>query len=139
MKKFLKILVVAVVAVMLISSFAFANNDNPFAGYDGGNGGEIGTAVTNIGQTAIGVVQTIGYIMAVFMVIWTGVQWVMAPPAKKQELKGKLWNIVIGAVLIVGAVTLLGLVNKTFNGLNLDTANPTQTQNNQDNAQPDQG
>ncbi|MBQ7668731.1 MAG: TrbC/VirB2 family protein [Clostridia bacterium] len=136
MKKFLKILVVAVVAVMLICSFALASN--PFD-VGSNNGGEIGTAVTNVGQTAIGVVQTIGYIMAVFMVIWTGVQWVMAPPAKKQELKGKLWNIVIGAVLIVGAVTLLGLVNKTFNGLNLDTANPTQTQNNQDNAQPDQG
>jgi len=118
MKKFMKILLVAVVSVMLMCSFALA--DNPFAGHGGdGTGGGIGDAVGDIGGMAIDIVQTIGYIMAVVMVLVVGIQWVMATPAKKQELKGRMWNIVIGAALIVGASTLLGVIYSTVNDLNL--------------------
>jgi len=117
MKKLMKILLVAVVSVMLMCSFALAN---PFKGLGGdGTGGQIGSAIDNIGGMAIDIVQTIGYIMAVVMVLVVGIQWVMATPAKKQELKGRMWNIVIGAALIVGASTLLGVIYSTVNDLNL--------------------
>ena len=55
--------------------------------------------------------------MAFIMVLVVGIQWVMATPAKKQELKGRMWNIAIGAALIVGAVTFLGIINTTVDEL----------------------
>lgn len=118
MKKFMKILLVAVLSVMLICSFAFA--DNPFEGHGGSdNTGGVEDAVADVGAMAIDIVQTVGYIMAVIMVLVVGIQWVMATPAKKQELKGRMWNIVIGAALIVGGVTFLGIISDTVDGLNL--------------------
>lgn len=65
-------------------------------------------------ETAIGSVITvlkwIGYAIAVIMVLWLGVQWMLAQPAKKAELKGKMWSIAIGIILLVGGVTILDIV-----------------------------
>lgn len=73
--------------------------------------GKSNTAVVNtIGGTVISVVQTVGYIVAVVMVVFVGIQWLMATPAKRQELKARMWNLVIGAILISGGVSILGLI-----------------------------
>jgi len=116
MKKFMKVLLVAVLSVMLIGSFALANNSNPFE-LKGDSTGEISRFISKLGGDAIGIAQTCGYIIAVVMVLVVGIQWVMATPAKKQELKGRMWNIVIGAALIVGASFFLGIIYNTVNDL----------------------
>ena len=67
-------------------------------------------AVNTIGGSVISVVQTTGYIVAVVMVIFVGIQWLMATPAKRQELKARMWNLVVGAILIAGGVSILGLI-----------------------------
>lgn len=77
---------------------------------DGMDGESSVGAVRAIGGNVINVVQTVGYIVAVVMVIFVGIQWVMATPAKRQELKARMWNLVVGAVLIAGSVSILGLV-----------------------------
>ena len=108
MKKYLKVMLVLVVALSMLCTFALA--DNPFAVSGTSQAAGITKSISNIGATVIDIVQTVGYIVAVVMVLVVGIQWLMGTPAKKQELKGRMWNIVIGAVLIVAGVTLLGVV-----------------------------
>ena len=109
MKKYLKVMLVLVVALSMLCTFALAN---PFDISGANTGTSVTTTVNNIGATIIGVVQAVGYVVAVVMVLTLGIQWLIGTPAKKQELKGRMWNVIIGAILIVGGVTLLGLVAK---------------------------
>lgn len=60
--------------------------------------------------TIIGALQWIGYAVAIVMVLWLGIQWMLAQPAKKAELKGKMWSMAIGILLLVGGVTIIGVV-----------------------------
>ena len=110
MKKYLKVMLVLVVALAMFATVAFAAN--PFAINGKQTGGAVTNTVNNIGATAITIVQTVGYVVAVVMILVVGIQWLIGTPAKKQELKGKLVNVIIGAVLIVGGVTILGMVDK---------------------------
>ena len=57
-------------------------------------------------------IQSIGIVVSLIVVVVYGVQWVVATPAKKAELKGKLWNIVIGVGLILLATTIVTFVVK---------------------------
>lgn len=78
-----------------------------------------GTAASNvktIGGTIVGVVQTLGYIVAVAMVLIIGVQWLTAVPSKRQELKSRMINLSIGAILIVSGTTVLGWIYNMFAG-----------------------
>ena len=72
----------------------------------------VSIALLVVGGSIISVVQTLGYIIAIVMVLYVGIQWLIGTPAKKQELKGKMVNVVIGAILIIAGVTILGLVGK---------------------------
>jgi len=113
MKKYLKVMLVLVVALSILCTFAFAANpfqDAMNAATSVGTGIEIEGKVNVIGGTVINTVQTIGYIVAVVMVLYVGIQWLIGTPAKKQELKGRMWSLVIGAILVAGGVTILGWV-----------------------------
>ena len=112
MKKYLKVMLVLVVALAMLGTVAFANS---FEINGSQTGGAVTNTVNNIGATVITIVQTVGYVVAVVMVLVVGIQWLIGTPAKKQELKGRMINVVIGAILIVGGVTLLGMVEKFVN------------------------
>ena len=60
--------------------------------------------------TIIGILQWVGYAVAIVMILWLGIQWMLAQPAKKAELKGKMWSMAIGIILLVGGVTILNFV-----------------------------
>lgn len=112
MKKYLKVMLVLVVALSMFCTFAMANS---FVINGTNSAGKVTNSINNIGSTVITIVQTVGYVVAVVMVLIVGIQWLVGTPAKKQELKGRIINVVIGAVLIVGGVTLLGLVEGFVN------------------------
>lgn len=113
MKKYLKVMLVLVVVLTMLSTVAFAGSFD----IKPGDGGAINTKVNTLAGTIISIITTIGYAVAVIMVLVTGVQYLMGTPAKKQELKGKLWSIVIGVVLLVGASTLLNTLESTITGV----------------------
>ena len=112
MKKYLKVMLILVVVLSLMTTVAFAG---PFSNAsktatDKGNGSSMVGYANTIGGSIIGVVQTIGYIVAVVMVLYVGIQWLIGTPAKKQELKGRMVSLIIGAILIAGGVTILDWV-----------------------------
>lgn len=111
MKKYLKVMLVLVVALTMLCTVAFAGPfSDALGGTDMGTGTEMTKHVNKIGGSFISVIQTIGYIVAVVMVLYVGIQWLIGTPAKKQELKGRMVSLVIGAVLIAGGVTILDWV-----------------------------
>lgn len=126
MKKYLKVMLVLVVALSILCTFALAANNNPFAqamkdATSAADAGKTTEYVNNIGGTVINTIQTIGYIIAVVMVLYVGIQWLIGTPSKKQELKGRMWSLVIGAVLVAGGVTILGwIANIASEDLNID-------------------
>ena len=114
MKKYLKVMLVLVVALSMLCTFAFAEGYvNKFQiSSTSTSATSVNQAVNNVGATIISIVQTVGYVVAVVMILVVGIQWLIGTPAKKQELKGKMVNVVIGAILIVAGVSILGLVGK---------------------------
>ena len=86
-----------------------------------------------IGGSVIKVVQTLGYIVAIVMILAVGIQWLTANPNKRQELKSRMVNIVIGAILIAAGVTILdwiaGIAKNDFTA-SLDDARIIASQSN---------
>ena len=54
--------------------------------------------------------QWIGYAIAIGMLVFVGIKYVMASANEKADLKNSLIKYVIGAVLIAGAVTIAGWI-----------------------------
>lgn len=103
MKKFMKIFVTVacLMALMIPSALAFSGiESNPQAP---------GTAATTA-TSIIGYIQWIGYAIAVGMLVYIGIKYVMASANEKADLKNSLIKYVIGAVLIVGGVTIAGWI-----------------------------
>lgn len=105
MKKFSKILSSLMIAVLLFSmmSISFANDgfniditpEMPVSGEAGVLAGKI-----------IGAMRWIGYIIAIGMLVYIGIKYIMASADEKASLKGALVKYIIGAVLIVAAVSI---------------------------------
>ena len=133
MKKYLKVMLVLIVALSLMCTFAFAAGEGDKTEIETNNkteletnnntsnsitdvldtkdgGGTVSNAMKNLGSMFYGIVRTAGYIIAIIMVLVVGIQWLIGTPAKKQELKGKLVNVIIGAVIIILGVSFLGLI-----------------------------
>lgn len=103
MKKFMKIFVtvMCLMAVMISSVFAFGDiSTTPTAP----------TGATATANTIIGVMQWVGYAIAVGMLVYIGIKYIMASANEKADLKNSLIKYVIGAVLIVGGVTIAGWI-----------------------------
>lgn len=66
----------------------------------------------NTANSILGVMQWIGYAIAVGMLIFVGIKYVMASADEKANLKNSLIRYVIGAVLIAGATTIASWVFK---------------------------
>lgn len=103
MKKFAKIFVsiMCMIALMTSSALAFSGiTTTPTAP---------GSAATTA-SSIIGYIQWIGYAIAVGMLVYIGIKYVMASANEKADLKNSLIKYVIGSVLIVGGVTVAGWI-----------------------------
>lgn len=67
------------------------------------------TGFANIGSNVLGYVQWFGYAMAVGMLLYIGIKYMMASANEKADLKKGSINYVIGAVLVFAASTIVGL------------------------------
>ena len=65
---------------------------------------------SNIAGTIIGFIQWFGYAIAVGMLVYIGIKYIMASANEKADLKQALIKYVVGAILIVFAVSIAGWV-----------------------------
>ena len=102
MKKVMSLLMtVAMLAMMCSTVFGFSGIEPTVTAPNGAN---------DTASTIIGVMQWFGYAIAIGMLVFIGIKYVMASANEKADLKNALIRYVVGAVLIVFAVTIAGWV-----------------------------
>ena len=70
----------------------------------------------NMGETILGVIQWSGFAIATGMIIYIGIKYTMAAANEKAELKQSLINYIIGAIVIICAVTIATWCYQIFKG-----------------------
>ena len=118
MKKIMKVLCLVLVLVMVVAPIASFADTFTVTDGDLGNGKQI---VNEIGGGVYGVLRAVAIIVAVCMVVYMAIQWFLATPSKKAELKGRMWSMAIGVLLLVGGIGILnaleGIVEETVDKL----------------------
>lgn len=98
------LLVVMILTMISTSVFAWCVDVTPNTSAQGT------TTVTNFGNGIVGVIQVVGYVIAVVMLVIIGIKYITSSPEGKAEVKKTALFYVLGAVLIAGAATIVGVV-----------------------------
>lgn len=101
MKKFVSMLMTALMVFGMCSMSFAVTIPTP----------EDGTRLNNVGAKVLGYVQWFGYAIAVGMLIYIGIKYMMASANEKADLKKGAINYVIGAVIVVVASSLFGILS----------------------------
>lgn len=96
-----KVLIMVMVFVMTLSISVFAYTA-PSVVSAGGIG--------NIDGIILGIFQTVGYIVAIAVLMFVGIKFMLASPAEKANIKGMMVPYIIGAVLIFAASSIIGII-----------------------------
>lgn len=136
MKKMMAILLIVFVVFGMMTTPVFAGDKADSSAYwqnekdtsaTKSNGSKVGFEPLSVDDTAIkgsgagttasmvlGAMQWIGYAIAVGMLIYIGIKYVMASADEKANLKNAMIRYIIGAVLIAGGVTIAGWIFSAF-------------------------
>ena len=76
-------------------------------------GGDFDTLIGKV----LGFVQMLGYAFAIGMLLYLGIKYMMASANEKADLKKGSINYVIGAIIVVAASTLFGILKNFANGI----------------------
>lgn len=109
MKKTSKIVVAlcVVLAIVMISVSSFATvTPDSFVATDPTNT----TAIVNLGGKIIGVVRTVGVLVAVVILLILGIKYMMGSAEEKADYKKSMIPYIVGAVLVFAASTIAGIV-----------------------------
>ncbi len=98
---------------LTIASIAFAN----FGGIGDNvsmNGTGLDAGIVAKINSALGIAQLIGFVVAIVMIIWVGVKYLTSGAGKKAEAKSTLIPIVVGAALVALAPTIAKALFNAF-------------------------
>ena len=105
--KVTKIISIVMIVAMLVAmvSPVFAVNPADIKADESNTG-----TITTLGSQIIGIVTTIGSVVAVLILVVLGVKYMMGSAEEKAEYKKTLMPYVIGAVLVFAASTIAGVI-----------------------------
>ena len=106
MKKFVSILMTVTMLCMMCSVVLAAPSTTTTVPSFSPNMTGVDTSAKSFANKILGFVQWAGYAIAVGMLIYVGIKYVMASANEKADLKNSLIKYVIGAVLVAGAATI---------------------------------
>ena len=115
--KLVKLMLIAMIGVL---SFGVVFAEEGTTIYDevdpkfDGNLGDMGTPIAQV----LGVIQVIGFIVAIAMVIYIGIKYLTAGAGSKAEVKSTMVPMLIGAALVGLAPTLVNWIFGIFAGSN---------------------
>jgi type IV secretory pathway VirB2 component (pilin) len=125
MKKEVKVILTVLLAAMLVFAVAMP----VFAEFKPGdtiNGvtsnASNNTDVAEMGGKIVGIIQTVGTVIAVVMLLVIGIKYMIGSAEEKAKYKETLLPYVIGAVLIFAASTLVGVIYNA--STNITKTNP---------------
>jgi len=115
--KLVSILLLVVVVSMTLTTVVSAKTDGAkgidAAGIANGLKGTTSAAqedVTNIGNQLIGIITTVGVVVAVIILLVLGIKYMMGSASEKAEYKKTMIPYLVGAILIFGASAITKVV-----------------------------
>ena len=111
-----KVMVTLIVMMMILSLHICSNAssiDSVITGMNGASDIDAGDVNTGIGDALnaiIGIIQFAGSGIAVIVVSILGIKYLFASPSEKADVKKMAIPIVIGCILLFGAVNIAGVV-----------------------------
>ena len=115
--KLVSILLLVVVVSMTLTTVVSAKTDGAngidAAGIASGLKGTTSAAqedVTNIGNQLIGIITTVGVVVAVIILLVLGIKYMMGSASEKAEYKKTMIPYLAGAILIFGASAITKVV-----------------------------
>lgn len=115
-KIFLRVLPVLMLAVMLISSnFIFAADEPISTNFSNLSGGSASDTLSKTTKNIWSTVTLILQILAVAAIVFAGVRYMFASADAKADIKKQLVILVLGAVLVFGASTIIQIIVKVTN------------------------
>lgn len=115
--KLVSILLLVVVVSMTLTTVVSAKTDGAkgidAAGIAGGLKGTTSAAqedVTKIGNQLIGIITTVGVVVAVIILLVLGIKYMMGSASEKAEYKETMIPYLVGAILIFGASAITKVV-----------------------------
>lgn len=112
------IIAIILILIILVPTFSFATVDTIISGMGGvkddlSDTGGIGKVINII----IGLLQVAGSGISVIVVTMLGIKYILASVEEKAEIKKQAVPIVIGCVLLFGAVNLMAAVEEFGKGI----------------------
>ncbi len=123
MKKTIKL--VGVVAIMLLVMLSMTTVCQATEKIDPGNLAEgltgtntaASSDVTKIGNQIIGIITTVGVVVAVIILLVLGIKYMMGSASEKAEYKKTMIPYIVGAILIFGASAITKVVVNLASGI----------------------
>lgn len=119
-KKMMKIFTMVLTVVMILS---IASNVLALEPSDITAKGDVtgATEMQNIGQSIVGILQTIGIILSVVVLIILGIKYMMGSAEEKAEYKKTMIPYLVGAALIFAASMFAQVAYQFFTGISTGT------------------
>ena len=111
--KLASVLLLIAVISMTLTTMVSANGGIDAANIEGGLKGTTSNAqndVTKIGNQLIGIITTVGVVVAVIILLVLGIKYMMGSASEKAEYKKTMIPYLVGAILIFGASAITKVV-----------------------------
>lgn len=115
-KKWEKILATTLMVIFMISIAVncFAIEPGNITGNTDVSGSQ---QISNVGQSIVGILQTVGVVISVIILIVLGIKYMMGSAEEKAEYKKTMIPYVVGAALIFAASALAQVVFQFFSNI----------------------
>ena len=109
MKKILGITLIVLVAISILFITTTVVNAGPLDIPSASDSSAI-PWIQGWGGKILGIFQAVGVSVAVVMLAWLGIKYIMASPDGKAEIKKQAFAYILGAILLFGAAVIVEVV-----------------------------
>lgn len=113
MNKTIKLFSIALIAIILVatlSTVCMAMDPGTIAGQLKGTATSASGSVVSLGNQIIGIITTVGVVVAVVVLLVLGIKYMMGSAQEKAEYKKTMIPYLVGAILIFGASAITKVV-----------------------------
>lgn len=120
MKKTNKLIVALciILTMLTLCVSSFAEPLKPTDLYPGNDFVQGQTQIADFGRNIVGLVQTVGVVVAVVILLVLGIKYMMGSAEEKADYKKSMIPYIVGAVLIFASTTVVNIVYNLAMGLN---------------------
>lgn len=115
MKKVFSVLCIAAILLVTLTNFVYADDPRDMSTLissmkDSGTMANTDSRIGNVINNVIGLLQMVGSGIALIVITLLGMKYILASPSEKADVKKAIMPIIIGCVLLFGAVNLMAAV-----------------------------